>query len=198
MLLKRKSQKASEKQNKKREKIIFVKLIIIGITVLIGSSVLVYNFFEGDLYTAFVLDLVGKSFLYAAALLFCSFILYLCFTITVINPQRVKLNKVIAFASVGIITLILTIFLVRFSFNEITKGTTDLSAYSKGEWQVQELLVTDVYRGGYHTGPGVLIDTMEGEMSLHWENSFINVGENYRFTYLDATNTIIKVERVAD
>ncbi|WP_042148039.1 hypothetical protein [Paucisalibacillus sp. EB02] len=196
--MRKKPNKANEKKNKIRERIIFRFLIIAVITVLVGSIFLAYNFFVGDLFTAFVLNFIGTSFLYTAALILCSFFLYLCFVITIFNPQRVKKSSVITFTFVGIITLIITIFLVKFSVSETTKGISDLADYSNGEWQVKELLVTDVYRGGYHTGPGALIDTEEGEMSLHWESFLIYAGEKYRFTYLDATNTIIKVERLTD
>ena len=44
----------------------------------------------------------------------------------------------------------------------------------------------------------VLIETDKGEMALFFEDFLIYEGEKYRFTYLDATNTIIKVENIMD
>ncbi len=69
--------------------------------------------------------------------------------------------------------------------------------YSNGEWQVKDLLVMDVYRGA-NSSRIVLIETGVGEMTLHWESFRIVEGQKYRFTYLDATNTIIKVEIITD
>jgi hypothetical protein len=71
--------------------------------------------------------------------------------------------------------------------------------YSNGEWQVKDLLVMDVYRGG-GSSPSriVLIETGEGEMTLHFESFLIYEGQKYRFRYLDATNTVIKVEKITD
>lgn len=190
--------KVNEKENNKRGKIVFRFLIIAGIAAFIGSLFLVWNFFVGDLYLAFVLNFIGTSFLYVAALVLCSFFLYLCFVITFFNPQRVKKALVITFTFCGIVVLIITIFVLRFSFNETTQAVSDLVDYSNGRWQVKELLVLDVYRGGYHNGPSVLIDTEEGELSLHWENFVIYEGERYRFRYLDGSNTVIGVKRIRE
>ena len=35
-------------------------------------------------------------------------------------------------------------------------------------------------------------------MTLFFEDFLLYEGEKYRFTYLDATNTIIKVEKITD
>lgn len=195
--MRNKSLKAEEK-NKKRERMIYRFLILAGITLLLGAIFEISTWFVTNLYTIFVLDFITASFMYAAGLIFCSFFLYCCFVITIFNPQRVKKSKVIIFALVGIVTLALSVFLLIYSVNETMKATQDMADYSNGAWKVRELVVTDVYRGGYHNGPGVLIDTIEGELSLHWESFLIYTGEKYRFTYLDATNTVIKVERLME
>jgi hypothetical protein len=196
--MRKKPIKTSDKENKKRERIIYTFLIITVITVIIGAFFVACKLFVADLYIAFVLDFLASSFLYAAGLLMCSFFLYLFFTITLFNPQRIKKSSVIKFAFSGVITLGLTILLLDFSVTETIKGVKDMNAYSNGEWKMKDLEVLDIYRGGYHNVGGPLIETKEGEMSLQWESFRINKGETYRFTYLDATKTIIKVEMVTD
>lgn len=69
--------------------------------------------------------------------------------------------------------------------------------YANSEWQVNDLLVKNVYRGG-GSSRIVLIETSQGEMVLHRERFRLYEGQKYRFTYLDATNTIIKVEKMPD
>ncbi|MFS0690159.1 hypothetical protein AB1K89_13080 [Sporosarcina sp. 179-K 8C2 HS] len=141
--------------------------------------------------------------MFAAGLTFCLFILYHVFLITVYNPQRIKKSSVIKFACGGIFTLIITIVLLTFGGTEAKKSIQSMKDYENGEWQVKDLLVMDVYRGSRgHKGSFrsniVLIDTDKGEMTLYLEDFPIYKGEKYRFTYLDATNTIIKVENIID
>jgi Co/Zn/Cd efflux system component len=192
--------KTNEKKNNTRKRIIYLFLILLCITVLLGAIFIASsNWLVSDLYTAFVLSFIGISFLYISGLILCSFFIYLCFVITIFNPQKIKRSSVFNFAIVGVIALILSLFLLNVSVNESIKAFQDIEAYSNGEWQVKEMVVNGLYRGGgLHNGPGVLIDTVEGELSLHWENSLIQVGEKYQFTYLDATNTIIEIEKVSE
>ncbi|MBS4204328.1 hypothetical protein [Lederbergia citrea] len=150
-----------------------------------------------DLYTAFILDFIGTSFLFATALTFCLFFLYFIFVITIFNPQRIKKSSVIKFAFGGIITLIITIFLLIFGVTEAEKSIQTMKDYTNGEWEVKDLLVTDIKRGSYPSRI-VLIETGEGQMTLFFEDFLIYTGQKYRFTYLNATNTIIKVEKIAD
>lgn len=195
--MRKKSLGLNKNQNEKGLRIIFRFLIIISVMVMIGGIFIGRNMFVRDLYKAFVLNFIGTSFLYAGALIFCSLFLYLFFVITVFNPQKIKKPSVIKFAFGGIFTLIITIFLLIFSVTETAKSMEDMKDYSNGEWQVKELLVMDVYRG---TRPSriILIDTSEGTMSLHSEKIRIYEGQKYRITYLDATNTIIKVEKITE
>lgn len=191
--MKKKPLHINHEQNKKRERIIFRLLTIISILVVIAVFFTVWNLFVRDLYTAFVLNFIIMSLLYATALSFCLFFLYCFFVITVLNPQRLKKLSIIKFALGGVLTLIITIGLLIFSGTDTIKSILDMKDYANGEWQVKDLLVLDVYRGG--SSRIVLIETSEGEMSLHRESFLLYVGQQYRFTYLDATNTIIKVER---
>ncbi|WP_047983359.1 hypothetical protein [Ornithinibacillus californiensis] len=196
--MRKKPLKTNEKMNNKRKRVIYLLLILLCITVLLGAIFIASsNWLVSDLYTAFVLSFIGISFLYVSGLILCTFFLYLCSVIVIFNPQKIKKSSVINFAIVGIITLVLSLFLLNVSVNESIKAFHDIEAYSNEEWQVKEMVVTGLYRGGgLHNGPGVLIDTVEGELSLHWESSLIQVGEKYRFTYLDATNTIIDMEKI--
>lgn len=195
--MKEKSVKRNEEKNEKQLRIIFRFLLIPVVLVFIGTILRTWNRSETDLYNAFVINFIGITFVYAAALALCSFFLYLSFVITIYNPQRIKKSSIIKFALGGIFTLLLTIFLVVFSGTETKKSIQDLRDYANGEWRAQELLVKDVYRGPRRS-KRVLIETDEGELILHRESFRIYEGESYRFTYLDATNTIIKVENVME
>ncbi|MBS4177651.1 hypothetical protein [Lederbergia citrea] len=192
----RKSFKLNKEQNEKRLRSIFRFLIIIIVLVIIGSTFIASNRFVTDLYTAFILDFIGTSFLFATALTFCLFFLYFIFVITIFNPQRIKKSSVIKFAFGGIITLIITIFLLIFGVTEAEKSIQTMKDYTNGEWEVKDLLVTDIKRGSYPSRI-VLIETGEGQMTLFFEDFLIYTGQKYRFTYLNATNTIIKVEKIA-
>ncbi|RST77254.1 hypothetical protein D4T97_001795 [Siminovitchia acidinfaciens] len=203
--MKERSRKLNNKQNNKRLRIIFRFLIIASVMVMIGSTCILLNGFVTNLYTAFVLDFIGTFFLFTALLTICSFFLYSIFVITVFNPQRIKKSSVIKFALGGIFTAILTILLLFFGITEAKKSTQGMKDYANGKWEVEDLLVMDVYRGSRHhkgrlirPSEMVLIETSKGEMTLFFEDFRIYVGEKYRFTYLDATNTIIKVEKVID
>ncbi|WP_339254460.1 hypothetical protein NSQ43_07670 [Sporosarcina sp. FSL W8-0480] len=180
-------------QKEKRLKIIFRFLIICAIFALTGSIVVTSKRIVNDLYKLFVLDFIGTSLLYAAALTLCSFFLYLFFVIVIKNPMNIKRSSVIKFAIGGIFTLIITGFILIFSVNETNKSIKDMQSYSNQEWQVKELFVTDVYRGRLPSRI-VLIDTDAGQLTLHQRNYKIYKGEIYRFTYLEQTKTIINVE----
>ena len=84
-----------------------------------------------------------------------------------------------------------------FGVTEAEKSIQDMKNYKNGKWEVKDLLVMDVYRG---TGPSRIVQfkTGEGEMTLFFEDFLIYEGERYRFTYLDATNTIIKVKKITE
>ncbi|MFS0575782.1 hypothetical protein AB1K83_09110 [Sporosarcina sp. 179-K 3D1 HS] len=195
--MRKKSIELNKEQNEKRLRIVKRFLIIAGIIAIIGSGIIAWNRSVTDLYTAFVLDFIGMSFLCVGALILCSFFLYLIFVIVVFNPQRIKKSSVIKFALGGIVTLLITILLLLITTNEARKSIQDMKDYSNGEWQVKDLLVTDVYRGTRRS-TGVLIETSEGDMKLHWESFLIYEGQKYRFTYLEATNTILNVEVIRD
>lgn len=205
-MMRKKSLKPTRGQDEKRLQIILRFLIIAFILVTIGITLIMWVMFTKDLYKAFVLDFIGTSFLFAAGLTICFFFLYLFFVITVLNPQRIKMASVIKFAFGGIFTLIITLFLLNSFVTFIFNSTKDMNSYTNGEWQMKELLVTDVYKSsrgsrgtrGLRSTKTVLIHTSEGEMTLYWESFRIYKGKEYRFTYLDATNTIIKVEEVID
>lgn len=193
----KKSPNINIEQNEKRQRIIFRFLIIVSIIAIIGTIFMASNIFVTDLYTAFVLSSVTTSLLYAAALTLCSFFLYLFFVITIFNSQSLKKSSVNNFALGGILTLIITVFLLFFSITETIKSIQDMKDYANSEWQVNDLLVKNVYRGG-GSSRIVLIETSQGEMVLHRERFRLYEGQKYRFTYLDATNTIIKVEKMPD
>ncbi|MBS4207095.1 hypothetical protein [Bacillus sp. FJAT-50079] len=195
--MRKKSLKLNKDPNEKRLRIIFRFLMVIIVLVIIGSTFIVSNRFATDLYTAFVHDFIGTSFLLATGLTFCSFFLYHIFMIIIYNPQGIKKSAVIKFAIGGIFTLIITIFLIIFGFTEANKSIQDMKNHTNGEWQVKDLLVTDIYRGS-RPSKIVLIETTEGEMTLFFEDFLIYKGEKYRFTYLDVTNTIIKVEKITN
>ena len=199
----KKSLKLNNEQNEKRLRIIFLFLMVMIVLVIIGGSFITSNRFGTDPYKAFVYHFIGMSFLFAAGLTFCLFILYHVFLITVYNPQRIKKSSVIKFACGGIFTLIITIVLLTFGGTEAKKSIQSMKDYENGEWQVKDVLVMDVYRGSRgHKGSFrsniVLIETDKGEMTLYFEDFLIYTGEKYRFTYLGATNTIIKVENIID
>lgn len=193
--MRRKSLALNKEQEKKRQRIIFRLLIITAIMVTIGGISIAWSIFVSDLYTAFILNSIGTSFLYTTALTLCSIFLYLFFIITIFNPQGIKKSSIIKFTFGGVFTLIISIFLLTFSVTETIKSIQDMKDYSNGEWQVKDLLVMDVYRGASPSRI-VLIETSEGEMTLHWESFRIYEGQKYRLTYLDATNTIIKIEKI--
>ncbi|MEK3937205.1 hypothetical protein MKY41_18010 [Sporosarcina sp. FSL W7-1349] len=195
--MKKKSVKGNKEKNEKQLRIIFRFLLIPVVLVFIGTILITWNRSATDLYNAFVINFIGITFVYAAALVLCSFFLYLSFVITIYNPQKIKKSSVIKFAIGGIFTLLIAIFLLVFSGNETKKSIQDMRDYANGEWQVKELVVRDVYRGPRRS-KNVLIETDEGEMILHGKSFRIYKGQPYRFTYLDATNTIIKVENIIE
>ncbi|SKA89937.1 hypothetical protein SAMN04244570_0906 [Sporosarcina newyorkensis] len=177
--------------------------MVMIVLVIIGGSLITTNKFGMDLYKAFVYHFIGMSFLFAAGLTFCLLILYHVFLITVYNPQRIKKSSVIKFACGGIFTLIITIVLLVFGGTAAKKSIQSMKDYENGEWQVEDVLVMDIYRGsrGHKVSfrsNSVLIEIDKGEMTLYFEDSLIYKGEKYRFTYLDATDTIIKVENIIE
>ncbi|MCM3112868.1 hypothetical protein [Lederbergia lenta] len=199
--MRKKPIKVNKEQNKKRLRIIYGFLMIMIVLLLIGGTFIESNGFMTDLYKAFVFNFIGMSFVFAAALTFCFFFLYHIFVIIIYNPQRIIKSSVIKFAIGGIFTLIITIFLLIFGVTEAKKSIQSMKDYKNGEWQVKDLVVTDVYRGSHaHKGSlrtkSVLIETDKDEMTLYFEDFLIYKGEKYRFTYLDATKTIIKVEEM--
>lgn len=197
MFMRKKTLKVNNEQNEKRLRIIFRFLMIASIMVIIGATCITSNWYVKNLYTAFVLDFIGTSFLFAAFLTICSFFLYSIFVITIFNPQKIKKTSVTKFALGGIFTLIITISILFFGVTDAQKSIQDMKDYTNGKWKVKELLVTDVYRGG-RPSRIVLIETNEGEMTLFFEDFLLYTGEKYRFTYLDATNTIINVEKIME
>lgn len=197
MFMGKKSLIVNKEQNEKRLRIIFRFMITASVTVILALVFMALNVFVTDLYKAFVYNFIAMSFLYAAALILCSFFLYGSIVITIFNPQRLKKSSVMKFAFGGIFTLIITIFILNFSVNETIKSIQDTRDYSNGEWQVKELLVKDVYRGPRRSR-SILIQTIEGDMTLHGKNFRIYEGKKYRFTYLDATKTIIGFEKITD
>ncbi|MEV9639582.1 hypothetical protein ABZ756_02640 [Mammaliicoccus sciuri] len=201
--MRKKSLKLHNEKNEKRLRIILLFLMVMIVLVIIGGSFITTNKFGTDLYKAFVYHFIGMSFLFAAGLTFCLLILYHVFLITVYNPQRIKKSSVIKFACGGIFTLIITIVLLVFGGTEAKKSIQSMKDYENGEWQVEDVLVMDIYRGsrGHKVSfrsNSVLIETDKGEMTLYFEDSLIYKGEKYRFTYLDATDTIIKVENIIE
>jgi hypothetical protein len=195
--MRKKSLKVNNEQNEIRLRIIFLFLMIASVFVIIGVTCIASNWFVTNLYTAFVLDFIGTSFLFFTILTFCSFFLYTIFVITIFNPQGIKKSSLIKFVFGGIFTIIITLFLLIFGATEAEKSIQDMKDYKNGKWEVKDLLVMDVYRG---TRPSRIVqfETGEGEMTLFFEDFLIYEGEKYRFTYLDATNTIIKVEKITD
>ncbi|MDN4608777.1 hypothetical protein [Sporosarcina highlanderae] len=191
----RKSLQINNDKKEKRLKLIYFFVIVGAIMALLGSTLIISKRSVSDLYKSFVLDFIGTTLLYAAALTLCSFFLYAIFVVVVLNPMDIKRSSVIKFAFGGIFTLIITVLILSFSVNEANKSIDDMKSYSNQEWQVKDLLVTDVYRGR-RPSRLVLIDTTEGEMILHREKLKIYRGQHYRFTYLDKTKTIIKVEEL--
>ena len=195
--MRKKSPTINIEQNEKRQRIFFRFLFIVPIMAIIVTIFAASKLFVKDLYAMFVIDSIVTTLLFATASILLSFFLYLFFVITVFNPQRLKKSSVIKFALGGILTLIITVFLLFFSITGTIKSIQDMKDYANSEWQVKDLLVMDVYRGG-GSSRIVLIETGQGEMVLHRESFRIYKGQNYRFTYLDATNTIIKVEKMTD
>ncbi len=193
--MRKKSLKVNNEQNEKRLRIIFRFLIIASVLVIIGVTCIASNRFVTNLYIAFVLDFIGTFFLFSTVLTFCSFFMYTIFVITIFNPQGIKKSSVIKFVFGGIFTIIITLFLLIFGVTEAEKSIQDMKDYKNSKWEVKDLLVMDVYRGA-RPSRIVLIETREGEMTLFFEDFLLYEGEKYRFTYLDATNTIIKVEKI--
>lgn len=194
-----------QKQNKNLFRITFRFLILAFIMLIIGGTCIVFNRFVTDLYTAFVLDFIAMSFLFSTVLTFCSFILYSVFVITVFNPQKIKKSSVAKFAIGGICIFTFTLFMIIFGVTEAGKSIQAMKDYRNGKWEVNDLVVMDKYREYRHPkmvqirpSRMVHIGTSEGEMTLFIEDFTIHMGEKYRFTYLDATNTIIKVEKITD
>ena len=192
-----KSLKVNNDQNEKRLRIIFRFLIVASFLVIIGVTCIASNWFVTNLYTAFVLDFIGTFFLFSTILTFCTFFLYTIFVITIFNPQGIKKSSLLKFVFGGIFTIIITLFLLIFGVTEAKKSIQDMKNYKNGKWEVKDLLVMDVYRG---TRPSRIVqfETGEGEMTLFFEDFLLYEGEKYRLTYLDATNTIIKVEKITD
>ncbi|QTD39433.1 hypothetical protein [Sporosarcina sp. Te-1] len=196
--MRKKGTRASEAENKKRQRISYVIMLVTMALVLIAGGLISWNWFVvKDLYTAFVINFIGMSFLIAAGLGFCVFFLYLITIIVFKNPQRIKRSSVAKFAVGGIFTFLIAIFLFFFGTTEAIKSIKDLKDYSNAEWQVKDLVVTDVNRGS-PSYKIIFIETAEGEMVLHWERFRIQEGQSYRFTYLEATKTIINVEMTTE
>ncbi|MBB4824962.1 putative nucleic acid-binding Zn ribbon protein [Sporosarcina luteola] len=193
--MRKKSAMVTEAENKKRQRISYTILIITIVFLLIASGFLTWNWFVvKDLYKAFVINFIGTSFLITAGVGLCLFFLYLFTVIVFKNPQRIKKSSIIKFAVGGIFTLFIAISLFLYGANEARKSMQDLKDYSNAEWQVKDMVVTDVYRGG--GGSITLIETEVGDMVIHYERFLIQEGQTYRFTYLEATKTIIDVEQI--
>lgn len=191
--LKKSKSKPDQNQNEKRLRIIFRLLMIAVVMIIIAYISSASKLFINTLYATFISDSITMSFLIIAFLTLCSLLLYGFFIIIVFNPDRLKKSPYIKFVFGGIFTLTITALLAYFGITEITKMILDVEDHSAGESRVQDLLVTGVTRGRV-----LLIDTVEGEMYLSWEDFRIHEGQTYRFTYLDATNTIIEVEQLID
>lgn len=189
--------RASDKENDKRLRIVFRFLIVTSILVVFGAGLVFANRYETDLYNSFVLNFIGTSFLLAGVLASCTFFLYLCSIIVFLNPQRLKRSSITKAVFGGIFALLIAITILIFGATETKKWNEDRKAYANGEWQVKDLVVTDIYRGSRRS-PIVLIQTAEGEMTLYYEDFLLYKGQTYRFTYLDATNTIIQVEIITE
>lgn len=196
--MRKKGARATEEENNKRQRISFIILMITIVLTFIAAGLLTVNWFiVKDLYTGFVINFVGTSFLIAAGLGLCSFFLYLYTVIVFKNPQRLKKSSVVKFAIGWIITILVTITIFLFGANETKKSMQDIKAYANEKYIVKDLAVTDVYRGSA-TSKITLVETTEGEMVIHWERFLIQQGQTYRFTYLDATKTIIDFEMIQE
>lgn len=196
--MKKKRAAVTEADNKRRQRVSYGILIVTAVLILLAAGFISWNWFiEKDLYRAFVINFIGTSFLIVGGLALCTFFLHLITIIVFKNPQRIKKSSVAKFAVGGIFTLSLVILFLFWGVNEARKSIEDIKAYANADWQVKDLVVTDVYRGS-NPAKIILIDTAEGEMVLHWERFRIQKGQSYRFTYLDATKTIINVELIQE
>jgi len=196
--MKKKRAAVTEADNKRRQLVSYGILIVTGVLILLATGFITWNWFiEKDLVRAFVINFVGTSLLIAGGVALCVFFLHLIAIIVFKNPQRIKKSSVAKFAVGGIITLSIVIFLLFWGVNEARKSLEDMNAYANADWQVKDLVVTDVYRGS-KPSKIILINTAEGEMVLHWERFRVQKGQTYRFAYLDATKTIINVELIQE
>lgn len=167
-------------------------LILIGV----GGIIHFLNTFGfKDLYKAFIFSRLNLFMIFILSLSLSSFFLCLFYVIVIRNPQQIKLPSLVKYAASGVIALIITIIVIFYGVIETKKSIVDMKSYSEEEWQVEDLVVTELFRATSRPRT-VYIKTAEGELTLHWEKFTIFEGETYRFTFLKETKTIVAVENM--
>lgn len=169
--------------------------IYLFVLIVVGSVIHFLNSFNvKDLYKAFIFSRLSLFMLFVIFLSLSSFFLYLFFVIVVRNPQQIKAASLVKYAASGVITFIITIVVLGYGVIETKKSIVDFKNYNEGYWQVEDLVVTELFRATNRPRT-VYLKTAEGELTLHWEKFTVFEGETYRFTFLKETKTIIAVEK---
>lgn len=185
--------KIDTEMNRKRFRIIFIILIVAAIFIFVGGTFIgLRDLFIPDLHYVLLFEMLGTVGLYSGCLILCAFFLYICFVITIKNPQKLKRPKVFTFATIGVIVLIFSLWFVRFSSQELMAESKALKDYKEGNWMVKELYVKDVYGPDLHSNLTIL-ETEEGDFLLYWKHFQIPRGKTYRITYLESTQTIVEI-----
>lgn len=180
--------------DRKQLRIIFIIAVVSGIIMLISAAFLIIRqLVIPDLSYVLLFDLLGTVTLYTGFLGICTLFLYLCGIIAFKNPQRIKPSKVLLFALFGVGVLVFSIWLVRFSSNEVEMERLALNDYKEGNWAVKDLYIEDIYGPSYHSRL-TLLETEVGDLFLYWEPFQIYQGRTYRITYLEKTGVVIKME----
>lgn len=180
--------------NRKRERMMFVFLMLMVAFVLLGGAFIGLRiFFVTELYHAFIYDWMGTAFLYLAGTTLLLFFIYFCLVITIKNPQKISKNQVFAWGGTGIICLVIGVFIFHELSSLTINSVRDMKDYSDGVMKTDDLKVVEVYTGG---GSNIaLIKTEEQELSLLLNVFQIEEGNTYRFTYMERTGNILNVEK---
>lgn len=144
-------------------------------------------------YRIFLLDSLLTGSLILAGLVICSMLLYLIGVIVFKNPQKVLEHTVLKFSLGGIFVLMITGAITYYGGTFTFDVSMDMKDYSNGDWKENEFIVTDleyIGRGDY------TIETHGRDFLLPFLPIPIEEGETYRFTYLNRTSHVLKIEKI--
>lgn len=182
-------------------RIVFGFMIIMVIFLLIAGIFIFTNFLFQltDIntievnYRVFLLESFATGSLILTGLTLCAMFLYLIIVIVFRNPQKVSKNTVLKFSLGGIFVLLLTGGLIYYGGSFTYDCVLDMKDYSNGDWKEEELLVKNVE---YMEDGDYIIEADHREFFVFGLPITITEGETYRFTFLDRTSHVLKIEKL--